>query len=68
MTDVEISGVGVVGIGHQDTVIGISSESYDPDRLAAVTPRTPGPYRVLLVLEDGSFLQVGEPVREREVP
>jgi hypothetical protein len=39
----------------------------DPTRLAAIAPLGSPRYRVLLVLEDGSLLQVGAPIPATDI-
>jgi hypothetical protein len=65
--DDEVVGIGTVGLGEQRTFVGMSTSSTDPGRLAAIAPIGSSEYKVLLVLSDGSLLQLGEPIVETDI-
>jgi hypothetical protein len=65
--DDKVIGVGTLGVGEQTTFVGMAAGSEDPSRLAAIAPRNSSEYHVLLVLEDGSLLQLGEPIADTDV-
>jgi len=59
----EIVGIGTLGLGEQQGIIGMAPGSEDPTRLAAIAPLGSRAYRLLLVLDDGSLVQLGDTLR-----
>ena len=62
-----IVGIGTVGLGQQPTLVGMARGAEDPNRLAAIAPLGSTQYRVLLVLDDGSLVQLGAPISTADI-
>ena len=65
--DDKVVGIGTAGLGEQTNIFGMATGAEDSRRLAAIAPIGSSSYRVLLVLDDGTLVQVGDVIPESQI-